>query len=67
VTLLDRAVAFTLIHDDDQALTLAAEACQTLARRPYAAARSRLDTLADVLPACRLSDLREIERSYLAA
>jgi hypothetical protein len=67
VTVLDRGLAHALIHDDDKALSLAADACRVLARRPYAAARSRLDDLADTLPTSRMGDLREIERAYLAA
>lgn len=67
VTVLDRAIAYALIHDDDQALGLAEAACQALAQRPYVAAQSRLGTLYDTLPASRVGQLHEIERSYLAA
>lgn len=67
VTVLDRATAYALIHDDDQALRLAEAACQALAKRPYVAAQSRLGTLYDTLPANRVGQLREIERTYLAA
>ena len=67
VTLLDRATAHALIHDDDQALSLAETACRSLGRRPYHAAVHRLDTLADILPANRVGTLQEIERTYLHA
>lgn len=67
VTVLDRATAYALIHDDDQALRLAEAACQALSKRPYAAAQSRLGTLYDALPASRAGQLREIELTYLAA
>ena len=67
VTALDRACAYALIHDDEQALTLAAAACQSLAKRPYAAAQSRLDILHDTLPAGSAGRLFEIEQTYLAA
>jgi len=67
VTALDRATAYALIHDDDQALVLAEAACQALSKRPYAAAENRLGTLYDTLPASRVGELREIERTYLAA
>ena len=67
VTVLDRATAYALIHDDDQALRLAEGACRALAKRPYAAAHGRLGTLYDTLPANRAGKLREIELTYLAA
>lgn len=67
VTVLDRATAYALIHDDDQALSLAEAACQALSKRPYAAALGRLGTLYDTLPASRAGQLREIEMTYLAA
>ena len=67
VTVLDRAIAYALIHDDDHALMLAETACQSLATRAYAAAQSRLGTLFDTLPANRVTELCEIERTYLGA
>ena len=67
VTTLDRATAYALIHDDDEALRNAEAACKVLGRRPYYAATVRLDTLADILPASKLGQLHEIERAYLGA
>ena len=67
VITLDRATAFALINDDDAALQNAENACQSLARRPYYAAATRLDTLADILPSTRLGQLQEIEQTYLGA
>jgi hypothetical protein len=67
VTTLDRAIGHALQGDDDAALSLAADACRTLARRPYAAARSRLDGLADTLPSIRMREFLEIERASLPA
>lgn len=67
VTALDCATGYALIHDDDQALELAEAACQALSKRPYAAAENRLGALYDTLPASRAGQLREIERTYLAA
>ncbi|MHB8296942.1 MAG: hypothetical protein ACYDH5_20500 [Acidimicrobiales bacterium] len=67
VTVLDRANAYALINDDEQALALVERACQAVARRPYAAARDRLGTLHETLPASRVGQLREIEQAYLAA
>jgi hypothetical protein len=67
VTVLDRATAHALVHDDQRALQLAEAACRCLGRRPYHAAATRLDTLADVLPASRVGELHEIERTYLRA
>lgn len=65
VTVLDQATAYALIHDDDHALMLAEAACQSLSKRAYAAAQSRLGTLYDTLPASRVAELREIEQTYL--
>ncbi len=67
VTALDRACGHALLEDDDRALELARVACQVLARRPYAAARGRLDQLADILPANRIVELNGIEREFAAA
>jgi hypothetical protein len=67
VTVLDQATAYALLHDDDAALRHAETALDALGRRPYHAATIRLDTLADLLPASRLGQLRDLERSYLVA
>jgi len=65
VTLLDRAIGTALVGDDDGALRLVETAAHPLGRRPYHAAEVRLDDIADVLPARRLTDFQEIERAYL--
>lgn len=67
VTLLDRATAYALLEDDEQALVLAKSACQALTTRRYHAAAARLDTLKDLLPARRVGQLLDIEKAYLDA